>query len=194
MKGFILRGSDVVGAFDDLEVSLLISLVGQVNELPGADPELPEHADATGESDPFTLWEGSFGAGVALDDGDPVIGRLFPDAYSDDPVATAEHRRLTRDDQRRARVEDGAVVLAALEATDGGRAPVVIQPGRLDAWIKTLNGVRLALAVRLGIEAESDHDRLERLPVKDPRSQLVALYDWVGVVLESLLEAAEGLV
>ena len=62
----------------------------------------------------------------------------------------------------------------------------------LDAWLKTLNGVRLSLAVRLGIESEDDHADLEKLPARDPRTQLVALYDWLGLVLESLLEAAHS--
>ena len=84
-------------------------------------------------------------------------------------------------------------MLADLAATDEGGLPLVVAPDHAEAWIKTLNGVRLSLAVRLGIESESDHDALERLPARDPRTQLVALYDWLGTVLESLLEAIQGL-
>lgn len=182
MNAFTREGSNVVADIDPFEVSLLGSLVGQVNDLLGDGSDHPDGEDS------FAFWEGSF-TGASLDLSDPVIARLFPDAYSDDPVAAAEHRRFTADDQRRARVADGGVVLDDLAATDNGSQPLVIGPDHLGAWLKTLNGVRLALAVRLGIEAESDHEDLERLPVRDPRSQVVALYDWLGVILESLLEA-----
>lgn len=183
MIGFARDGDDLVAEMEEVEVTLLSSLVGQVNDLLGAG------AQDRDPDDLFSWWEGSFGAGVALDSDDPVIARLFPDAYADDAVAAAEHRRFTQDEQRRARVADASLVLADLERTDGGRGPLVVAPGHVGAWLKTLNGVRLALAVRLGIEAESDHEHLERLSVRDPRSQIVALYDWLAVVLESLLDS-----
>lgn len=59
----------------------------------------------------------------------------------------------------------------------------------MEAWLRVLNGVRLALAVRLGVETASDYDQLSALPARDPRAQLVDLYDWLGFVQESLLEA-----
>ena len=85
-----------------------------------------------------------------------------------------------------------AYLLPVLAATADGKEPLVVAKADLDAWLKTLNGVRLSLAVRLGIESEDDHADLEKLPARDPRTQLVALYDWLGLVLESLLDAAHS--
>lgn len=186
MREFQRIDDQLVTDLEEVEVALLTSLVSQVDELLGG---AGERAAAPGASDPFAVWESEFAAGVALDRTDPVIGRLFPDAYADDESAAAEYRRYAAEAQRRARVEDNRVVLAALAATDGGATPLVIATDEVGAWIKTLNGVRLSLAVRLGIESEADHRRLERLSLGDPRTQVVAIYDWLAMVLESILES-----
>lgn len=179
---------DLVAELDDLEVSLLASLVGQVSDLLGGSPG-QGYAGASGAGDdPFARWADEMSA-EPLDRSDPVVRRLFPDASADDLTA-AEHRRLSEDALRRGRVEDSGVVLADLEATGNGRRPLVVTDEHLGAWLKTLNGVRLALSVRLGIETTEDHDDLERLSPRDPRAQVVSLYDWLGAVLESLLEAS----
>ena len=161
------------------------SLVTQVTELIGgsAGPEASE--------DPFSRWAREMRGSVALDRSDPVVARLFPDAYHDE-LAAAEHRRFSQEALRRGRLDDSAVVLADLAATREGAEPLVIALDDVDAWLKTVNGVRLSLAVRLGIESEEDHAELAGLPVRDPRTQLVSLYDWLGLVLESLLDAAHS--
>lgn len=173
----------VVAELDDFEVALITSLVSQVAELIGGGGE------ASASDDPFDRWAGEFGPTVQLDRGDPVVERLFPDAYAD-AAASAEHRRLSQESLRRARIADSDVVLADLVATDEGDEPLVVADDHVEAWVKTLNGVRLSLAMRLGIGSAADHAALERLSVRDPRSQLLELYDWLGAVLESLLDAA----
>lgn len=185
MKAFRRDGDHLVGDLEEAEVALLVSLVSQVDELlgGGGDPA------ASAGADPFLAWETEFGPGVALDRTDPVIARLFPDAYADDEAAAAEYRRYAAEDQRRARVADNRVVLAALAATGGGAELLVIKDVEVGAWLKSVNGVRLSLAVRLGIESESDHRALEELPLRDPRMQIVAIYDWLGLMLESILDA-----
>lgn len=174
----------VVAELDDFEVALISSLVSQVSELIGG-----RAGAAAPDEDPFQRWAGEFGAPVELDRADPVVERLFPDAYAD-AVAASEHRRLSQEALRRGRLDDSAVVLSDLAATDEGDRPLVVTDGHVEPWVKTINGVRLSLAVRLGIESAADHEALERLSVRDPRSQLLELYDWLGAVLESLLEAA----
>lgn len=182
MIGFTPTDGGVAAQLDDVEISLLGSLVGQVSELLGGE-------DGADTADAFALWEGSFLAGPELDRTDPIIARLFPDAYPDDAVATAEFSRYTQDDQRRARVRDGGFVLEDLERAADLDGELRVPSAHIDSWLKTLNGVRLALAVRLGIEVEADHEALERVSVRDPRAQVVAIYDWLAVVLESLIEA-----
>lgn len=181
--GFERVDDALVADWEPFEVALVTSLVGQVNELLGAG------RDAERADDPFARWEGEFGPVVELDHDDPVIRRLFPDAYADDPVASAEHHRYTEDQLRRGRIADGRTVVADLDATREGTIPLVVADSHVEAWVRALNGVRLSLAVRLGVETDADLSDLARLPARDPRSQLVSLYDWLAWVLESLLDA-----
>lgn len=185
MIPFRREGDALVAELDDFEVTLVASLVAQVSELIGGAP------GAAPADDPFAQWAREMADSAPLDRSDPVVARLFPDAYAD-AGAAAEHRRLSQDALRRARVADADVVLADLAATAEGNRPLAVVGDHLEAWLKTLNGVRLSLAVRLEIDCEDDHDALERLPARDPRTQLLALYDWLGLVLESLLEAAHA--
>ncbi|HHU38332.1 MAG TPA: DUF2017 domain-containing protein [Propionibacterium sp.] len=182
MIPFERDGHELVSELDDFEVALISSLVAQVSELIGS-------GGVEASSDPFAQWAREMRGSAPLDRSDPVVARLFPDAYNDE-AAAAEHRRYSQDALRRERIEQSCVVLADLAATRDGEEPLVIALEDVDAWLRTLNGVRISLAVRLGIESESDHAALEKLSARDPRTQLVALYDWLGFVLESLLEAA----
>src|SRR5258706_381279 len=56
-----------------------------------------------------------------FDRADPVVERLFPDIYPDDPTISAELRRYTEDDLRSAKLEQAAMLLDALpvEASRG---------------------------------------------------------------------------
>lgn len=185
MIGFDRTGDGLVAEWEEVEVALVTSLVAQVEELLGGAGDAPG-------AEGFPAWEREFGGGVRLDADDPVIRRLFPDAYPDDPVASAEHRRFSQDALRRGRVTDGRVVLEDLARTGGGERPLVVSDEHVGPWVRSLTGVRLSLAVRLGIETESDHAELERLGVRDPRTQIVAIYDWLGVVIEAMLDADDS--
>lgn len=182
MKAFRADGVRFTAKLEEVEVALLTSLVEQLCDLLGDGPD----ADS---DDPLARWASDAAAARRLDRGDPVIQRLFPDAYADDRVAAEEFHRYTADEQRRGRLAAAHLVLADLAATHAGRRPVTVASGHVDAWLKTVNSVRLSLAVRLGIEAEDDHEELERLHADDPRAYVLELYDWLGFVLESLLEA-----
>lgn len=184
MIPFSRSGTDLVAEVDGFEAALLASLVGQVAELLGGSAAGP----ASEGEDPFTQWEREFDPGVELDRSDPVIERLFPDAYAD-PGAAGEHHRLSQERLRQSRVEEAGRVLAVLAGLGDDGGVLVVPQQDAETWLKVFNGVRLSLAVRLGIESEADHLDLEALPPRDPRAQIVDLYDWLGMVLESLLEA-----
>ena len=183
MIPFSRSGADLLAEVDGFEAALLASLVGQVAELLGGSP-----GAAPSPEDPFAQWEREFEPGVELDRSDPVIQRLFPDAYAD-PGAAGEHHRLSQEPLRQGRVADSERVLAVLSRLGEDGGVLVVPEADAEAWLKVFNGVRLSLAVRLGIESEADHQELEALPPRDPRAQIVDLYDWLGMVLESLLEA-----
>jgi len=129
---------------------------------------------------------------------DPAIARLVPDGYTDDQEAADEFRGLTQRDLLDRRESDAARVLATLHATGGlpeegsvtdpsdeALLQVIelrLDPGDLQAWLRTLAALRLVLASRLGIKTEEDHDG------DDPR---FGIYDWLGFRLDGLVRAAD---
>jgi hypothetical protein len=180
----------VVGGFAVLEADLLRTLVAQVVELVHDDAP----ATASGD-DPL--------ASLVQMDGpieppeDPVLARLLPDAYRDDGESAAEFRRFTERSLRDQKAENGMTVLNSLrdaglpeEAVpdDDMTVEVELTPDEVQAWLRSLTDVRLALATRLGVE-DDDDDYWASLPEDDHRSYLHDIYDWLGFVQESLVSA-----
>jgi len=118
---------------------------------------------------------------------DPALNRLFPDAYRDDMQASAEFRRFTQPDQATAKAEAARAVIADIQDADDGW--VTVPPDHVTAWLTTLTNLRLVLATRLDIATEDDVARLADLPRRDKRAPTVAVLDWCGWMLESLLDA-----
>ncbi|WP_420174730.1 DUF2017 domain-containing protein [Luteococcus sp. OSA5] len=185
--------------FDRDEPGVLASMVDQLAELlDQQDTPVEQIGPPAVAEDPFAQWEAEFsqGAGPTIDDpdapeldmADPVVRRLFPDAYPDDPAASHDFRRFTQARQRGQKVADAQRVVADLQAT--GRNGVCLVPrDHVGAWLKTLTNVRLALAARLDITDEVSADQVAQLPQDDPRSWMHDLYQWTGWVQECLIEA-----
>src|SRR4029079_15109777 len=55
-------------------------------------------------------------------------------------------------------------------------------------WLKSFTDLRLALATRLEVE-EGDDAYWATLPDDDPRAQVHDIYDWIGLLQETLVEA-----
>ncbi len=186
MRRFERDGELVETEIDPDEIDILLSLVESLTDLLGGEaPSLDPSLDA------FERLAAAASQTVVLDRRDPLIKRLFPDAYGD-AAASDDFRRFTEDDARLARLADARVVRDDLEATQRGTIPLTIRPGRAEAWLKTLNALRLSLSVRLGITDATSVDALARLSMRDPRAYQLAVYDWLGEVLESLLDALTG--
>jgi hypothetical protein len=116
-----------------------------------------------------------------------VFPRLLPDAYSGDPDAAAEFRRLTETSLRSEKAEAARQVLADLAAAEPeGRVRVDETAARV--WLCALNDLRLALGTRLEI-TEQSYDELERLRATDPRASTYAVYSWLGWLQETLVRA-----
>lgn len=179
MSRFTRTGPQLLATLAEYEVALLESLTDQLVSLLEAD-DLPPSSD-----DPFAAWQADLDS--ELDTTDPVLARLFPPAYRDDPSADADYRRFTQTDQRRARIAQARLVLDALAETDGGRHHVVIRAQDADAWLKTLTALRLSLAVRLGIETADDMNGYEDLDEDDPRMVIWGIFEWLGHLSEELL-------
>lgn len=183
MRDFKRSGPLIKMKLTDYEATLLESLVDQFAGL------LEDGSEPLESSDPFERLAAK-SVTPELDRSDPVISRLFPDAYPDDPGASADFRRFTQARQRDTRLGEAEIVLAALRDSDAGEHPVQVRVIELDAWLKTLTAVRLSLAVRLNIETASDAEELDQLPDDDPRSYIYRVYEWIAYLTENLIGLA----
>ena len=116
---------------------------------------------------------------IEADDGGAVIRRLLPDAYPDDPEATAEFADAVRERLGEAKVAGAERLTKDLAAAPNGLV-------RLDAeaavvWLKALGDLRLALAERIGL------DEVKR----DVRTPQGLIYAWLTWLQGSLVEAVD---
>jgi hypothetical protein len=190
MRKFTRRRGMITTQLSAYEVELLTSLVKQLVELvsdgePAGFPPGPE------AEDPFD----ALVADLEVDPDepevseDPVLKRLFPDAYPHDTTASSEFRRFTERDLRATKVAEAQVVLDRLAATELGARDLRIPREEVEAWLRTLTSVRLAVATRLGISDAAAADELSALPEDDPRSFMVSVYDWLGFAQETMINA-----
>jgi len=189
MAGFRRTARGVSARFNAGQAGILRNLVAQVADLVGG----PGAADAPPAEGPGEAADGmpmDFVAILATDapsapPEDPVLARLLPDAYGDDPEAAGEFRRYTEHDLRSGKVASAQTVLATLPA-DGGR--VRLSAGDAEAWLRSLNDVRLALGVVLGITEDYEREFGELDP-DDPREAYLHVYDFLTFLQETLVRA-----
>ncbi len=128
-----------------------------------------------------------------FDRADPVVERLFPDVYPDDPAGSTELRRYTDDDLKAGKLDQAGAVLATLPA-DGGQ--VRLDAEQAEAWLRALTDARLALGLRLDIRDDTDVvEELDDAVMRDPTSARVnalSVYEYLTYVQLSLLEAVIG--
>ena len=188
MAGFRRTPRGVSARFTSAQAGILRNLVGPVAELvggPGAAEAPPAAgAEADGLLPPDV-------AAILASDGpagppdDPVLARLFPDAYGDDLEAAGEFRRYTEQGLRSGKVAAARTVLATLPG-DGGR--VRLSAGDAEAWLRSLNDVRLALGVVLGITEDYERE-FTGLDPEDPRQAYLHVYDFLTYLQETLVRA-----
>ncbi len=176
------RGGRYAATLHPAEADLLRSLVAQLVDLLDA-------GSGGAETDPLA-------AAVGIDASaerpqDPVLLRLFPDAYAEDAGAAEDFRRFTERSLREGKLGSAHAVLASLDA---GVAP---RPDRLElaldapaarAWLRTLTDLRLALGTRLGVE-QDDEARWAGLAPDDPQAYVHDVYEWLGWLQETLVRA-----
>ncbi|MBO1337734.1 DUF2017 domain-containing protein [Streptomyces sp. VRA16 Mangrove soil] len=189
-----IPGGGAAVALDDVEISIIRSLAVQLLELIGPGPGGEAFDDPLAEL---------FAEGPSEPPADPVLRRLFPDAYGgpgapDDEASQAEldahsseFRRFTENDLRAGKREDALAVVRSLDAltsADSGGAVLKLTPPESVQWMRALNDLRLAIGTRLDITDEEDTDLLYRLPDEDPRKPMVMAYLWLGGLQETLVE------
>ena len=208
-----IRGGGAAARFAPAEAMLLRNLAGQVAELVGGGQSLTGEPPAAGQQ-PVTgqppgagqpsgggqppgagsegggLDSGQLEAMFALSDSamlpdDPVLARLLPDAYPDDPPAAGEFRRYTESGLRSGKVAAARTVLDTLPE-GGGR--VRLSAEQAQAWLRSLNDIRLALGVRLEVTEDRDA-MLERASQGGPQAAGLWIYDWLTLLQETLVEA-----
>ncbi|MGW7575392.1 DUF2017 domain-containing protein [Streptomyces sp. NPDC054765] len=190
-----LPGGGAAVPLDQVEISILRSLAVQLMELLGPGEE-------AGGSESDDLLASVFNDGPSEPPADPVLARLFPDAYGgpdlvpDDDVraASAEFRRYTENDLRSRKREDALALIRALDelAPAGDRATLRLDPGECRRWLGALNDLRLAIGTRLEVTDEEDGGELLGLPDSDPRKPMVMAYLWLGGLQETLVESLMG--
>jgi len=179
MRAFIRHRDNLEAQFLPNEEALLSALVTQLDELvdPLAQTGEPDDLDAMLESLTETTSD------QPLDD--PALQRLFPDAYRDDDQASRDFRRYTQAEQAQAKSHAARTVAA--DIAEAHKGLVNLPPDHIDDWLTTLTNLRLVLAVRLGIEHESDAEALSNLPDADPRTPAVSILNWCGWIQETIL-------
>ncbi|MFC4565857.1 DUF2017 domain-containing protein [Nocardiopsis mangrovi] len=121
---------------------------------------------------------------------DPVLARLFPDAYGDDAEAAGDFRRYTEDGLRRHKRANAQAVLSAVPAS-GGR--VTLGNGDAHTWLKALNDVRLALGTRLDMDDRSlESFQRGETRVAPEDAAALHIYDWLSAVQETLVQSLFG--
>jgi hypothetical protein len=191
MSGFTRhrRSGRIIATFSGFEADLLRSLASQLVELLRNEAAVPrDHAD------PLEAMLSFDGPTTAPED--PVLARLFPSAYAEDEEASSEFRRFTESGLRDGKAASAAQVIDTLEEA-GLPAELSDQKLVIDVeldeasaltWMRAFTDLRLALGVRLEIE-EGDEDYWRSLPGDDPRSQAHDLYEWLGALQETLVDA-----
>jgi len=180
LAAFRAAGGGATAKFAAAQASIIRSLVGQVADLVGGEQHAHSEQPAQDE----------LAAQLGLSDNaelpaDPILARLLPDAYADDPDASSEFRRYTELSLRSGKVAAAQTVLETLPA-DGGR--IRLSEPDAQAWLRALNDVRLALGVILGVTEDFD-DQADELSEDDPRAAYTGVYQWLAYLQESLVEA-----
>lgn len=169
-SGFRAYKDGVLAEFEAAEVSILRSLVTQVLGLvePGQTSD-----------DPL---ERALGIGASEVPSDPVLARLFPSAYEDEEQS-AEFRRYTEATLRDGKRADAQTML---DTARPGRSELTTEQAQ--AWLRSLNDVRLALGTRLEV-TEEVHEEIATMSEDDPRYPAYVTYDWLTYLQDSLVRA-----
>jgi len=176
------RAGVIMAGFDQIEALLLHHLFGQFVLL------LDEGELSSTAADPLTAALG-LAASTAPSD-DPALARLFPDAYREDPSASAEFRRYTEADLRQGKRANASSALASLDWSrlKQSRGVITLDDTQAQAWLRALNDLRLVLGARLETW-ENIKELTSSLSVDNPRLVIVDIYLWLGWLQETLVEA-----
>ena len=110
---------------------------------------------------------------------DPIVRRLFPTAYNEDPDRDQEYQQLVRDELLERR-------LAALATVEATAVADELDEAGLTGWLTALNDLRLVLGTRLDVsedDADPDPD--------DPDAPAYAVYHYLSLLVSEAVDALE---
>ena len=116
---------------------------------------------------------------LLADTDDPLLARLFPPAYADDPDKEAGFRALARDELLEQR-------LAAIDDVEATLDLPFLSVEQADAWARSLNALRLVLGTRLDVK--EDDERLGIGP-DHPDAPAWLLYELLSALVDDLVGA-----
>jgi hypothetical protein len=183
------RSKLIIANFTGFEADLLRSLASQLVELLRNEAAVPRD-----DVDPFEAMMDF--SGPTQEPEDPVLARLFPTAYPKDEESAAEFRRFTEGGLRDGKAAAAVAIIDGVEEAglppqlteDGLMIDVELDEPTAETWMRSFTDLRLALATRLGVE-EGDEAYWRSLPDDDPRAQAHDIYEWVGYLQETLIQA-----
>jgi hypothetical protein len=108
---------------------------------------------------------------------DPLLRRLFPPAYLEDPDRDQDYQRLMKGEL----IESRFAAIEVMEATLDER---YVDEGALTLWMQAINSLRLAVGTRLDVSEEPGP--IDR---EDPDFGLRVLYEQLGWLLAFVVEA-----
>jgi len=115
---------------------------------------------------------------------DPALRRLFPSAFMDDATLSEDFDRMVRDDLVHQR-------LAALETMEASIDEERLTQEQAEAWLASINDVRLILGVRLAVSEESTP---EDFADDEGKRGAFAVYLYLGFLEEHVVTALAGAV
>ena len=204
-RAFQSEGDHLVAQMDEHERAVVAGLCTQVARLvepttmskgDSADPfeaivaGLGDLSTATGE-DGITVPDRAFGSDEVRD---PALDRLLPTGNREDEQEAAEFRRFTEQGLRTRKHANLMTAVRTLDAAVEDRW--VIARAEAPAVMIALTDVRLVMGERLGLRTDEDAERLEEafadLEEDDPAVFVLAVYDFLTWLQESLTQALTG--
>jgi hypothetical protein len=117
---------------------------------------------------------------LTADPDDASLRRLRPTAYEDDPEAEGEFRRLMDDELLESR---RAALLVVVDTAARDR----LTAEELDAWLRALTDLRLAVGTRLDV-TEDTYAR--EIDPRDPQAYELSVFAYLSWLQEAAVEAA----
>jgi hypothetical protein len=135
-----------------------------------------------GERELLTSLPTELTALIEADPADPGLRRLFPPAYEDDEESEVEFRRLMHEELLAGRRE-------ALEVLAETARSERLSGEQLDAWLRALTDLRLALGTRLGVTEETYDCEIDP---DDPQAYELSVFAYLSWLQEQAVEAASA--